>query len=208
MRLRLRPREPELYEFFTRAARNAAEAAEALAELGSADTGSEELSNRLVEIEHRNDELTHELYNRLNATFVTPFDRDDMYRLGSRLDDVVDHLEAAATLTHLYQPFADVTPPPELLDQVSVLRKLGALTVTAFDDLAAGRDLRHYWVESNSLENEADKLYRMLLVRLFGGEYETLTVLKLKEIADELEEAADAFELVANTVEAIAVKES
>ncbi|GAB2734717.1 DUF47 domain-containing protein [Amycolatopsis magusensis] len=208
MRLRLRPKQPELFEFYIRAARNTARAAEAMADLGTPGLSAEALSTRLVDIEHENDELTHELYNKLNSSFITPFDRDDMYRLGARLDDVIDHLEGAATLAHLYCAFDDQRPPPEMCEQLEVLRELGDLAARAFEDFAAKGDLKYYWVGSNELENRADRIYRHLLVRLFSGEYDALTVLKLKEIGDALEEAADAFEQVANTVEAITVKES
>ncbi|AXB42821.1 DUF47 domain-containing protein [Amycolatopsis albispora] len=208
MRLRLRPKQPELFEYFVRAARNTASATEAIADLGVPGTPAKALSDRLVEIEHQNDEVTHELYNKLNSSFITPFDRDDMYRLAARLDDVIDHLEAAATLAHLYAAFDGERPPPQMCEQLEVLRAFGELAVTAFEDFAAKRDLKHYWIGTNELENQADRIYRQLLTHLFSGRYDALTVLKLKEIGDVLEEAADAFEHVANTVEAIVVKES
>ncbi|RSM62344.1 DUF47 domain-containing protein [Amycolatopsis sp. WAC 01376] len=208
MRLRLRPRQPELFEFFTRAAHNAERAAAAIGGLGDPAVGSAELSERLVEIEHDNDEVTHELYNKLNTSFITPFDRDDMYRLAARLDDVIDQLEEAATLAHLYGLFDGEPPPPEMVRQLEILRKLGDIVAPAFEQFAENKDLKQYWVETNALENEADREYRHLLVRLFGGQYEALTVLKLKDVGDSLEQAADAFEHVANTVEAIVVKES
>jgi predicted phosphate transport protein (TIGR00153 family) len=208
MKFRFRPSEPALYGFFTRAAKNAERAALAVADIADVGKDADAVSARLVEIEHDNDNLTHELYNKIHSTFVTPFDREDMYSLGSRLDDVVDHLEGAATLVQLYGLFRTEAPPPEMCDQLTVLAKLGELTATAFEDFAAKRDMRKYLVGANSLENEGDRVYRLLLVRLFGGEYDALTVLKMKEVADELEEAADAFEHVANTVEAIVVKES
>ena len=91
---------------------------------------------------------------------------------------------------------------------VQVLDQQARVTAEAMPRLKAMKDLADYWVECNRLENEGDRAYRMLLVRLFSGEYDALTVLKMKEVADELEAACDAFEHVANTVETIAVKES
>lgn len=208
MRIRFRPQANVFYDYFKDGANNADQACGVLAELAESNRDTESVSSRLVEIEHANDELIHELYNKVNSSFITPFDRDDMYRLGSRLDDIVDHLEAAGTLVHLYHVFPDVQPPQELLGQLQVLAKLGPLTAGAFERLAARKQLREYWVEANRLENEADRLYRMLVVHLFDGGYDAMTVLKLKEIADELEDAADSFELVANTVEAMVGKES
>lgn len=203
-----RPQNNDLYDFFTRAARNLDRGATVLAELCGPDPDPVSISERMVAIEHDNDELTHTLYNTLNASFITPFDREDMYRLGSRLDDVIDHMEAAATLIHLYELKRADNPPEEMYSQIRVLAELGTLTHQAFDIFAAKGDLQPYWVEANRLENEGDRLYRLLLVRLFGGDYDALTVLKFKEVGDELEQAADAFEQVANTIEAIMVKES
>jgi uncharacterized protein Yka (UPF0111/DUF47 family) len=89
-----------------------------------------------------------------------------------------------------------------------VLDRQAKLTVDGMDRLRSMQGLKEYWVDCNELENEGDRAYRMLLVRLFSGEYDALSVLKMKEVADELEAACDAFEHVANTVETIAVKES
>jgi uncharacterized protein Yka (UPF0111/DUF47 family) len=98
--------------------------------------------------------------------------------------------------------------PREMHELVGVLDQQAKLTAAAMPRLRSMKDLREYWVECNRLENEGDRTYRMLLVRLFSGEYDALTVLKMKEVADELEAACDAFEHIAHTVEAIAVKES
>ncbi|HEX7188238.1 MAG TPA: DUF47 family protein, partial [Actinomycetes bacterium] len=98
--------------------------------------------------------------------------------------------------------------PPEIADQVDVLERAAELTADAMPRLRSMKDLSEFWIELNRLENQADQVYRRLLARLFSGEYDALTVLKLKEVVDQLEGAADAFEHVANTVETIAVKES
>jgi uncharacterized protein Yka (UPF0111/DUF47 family) len=98
--------------------------------------------------------------------------------------------------------------PREMHEMVDVLDRQAKLTAEAMSRIHVLKDLDDYWVECNRLENEGDRVYRMLLVRLFSGEYDALTVLKLKEVVDELERACDSFEGVANTVETIAVKES
>ena len=95
-----------------------------------------------------------------------------------------------------------------MLELVNVIDRQARLTADAMPRLKTMKNLKEYWVECNRLENEGDQAYRMLLVRLFSGEYDPLTVLKMKEVADELEAACDAFEHVANTIETIAVKES
>ena len=157
------------------------------------------------DIEHANDENTHEVMRRLNSTFVTPFDREDIYNLASRLDDVVDHLEAAADLIVLYE-LEEV--PATTREVVGLLVAAAHVTAEAMPRLQTTKDLAEYWIEVNRLENEADQLYRRTLATLFNGSYDALDALKLKDVADQVEAAADALEDVADTVETIVVKES
>ena len=151
------------------------------------------------------DTITHSIFKQLNSSFVTPFDRADIYNLASDLDDVMDSIEAAADIVVLT---GLGTLPAEMAQQVELILRAAQTTAEAMPRLQTMKDLPDYWIEVNRLENEADKLYRRLLSRLFSGEFEALEVMKLKEVADLLEEAADAFEHVANVVETIAVKES
>jgi uncharacterized protein Yka (UPF0111/DUF47 family) len=121
----------------------------------------------------------------------------------------MDHLEAVGNLVYLYGLTSLPAMPREMHEMVDVLDRQARLTADAMPRLRGGlKDLDDYWVECNRLENEGDQVYRMLLVRLFSGEYDALTVLKMKEVVEELELACDSFERVANTVETIAVKES
>jgi uncharacterized protein len=203
-----RPTEGAFYELFSRAAQNLVRGAELLTELSLPGADVQSVSERLVEVEHDSDQITHELYRKINTSFVTPFDREDIYRLGSLLDDVMDHLEAVGSLLYLYGLTKLPALPREMHDLVDVLDQQAKLTADAMPRLRSMKHLEEYWIECNRLENEGDRAYRMLLVRLFSGEYDALTVLKMKEVADELEAACDAFEHVANTVETIAVKES
>ena len=208
MRLRLRPSDDSFYDFFTRAARNLVIGTELLSELALPGVDVQTVSERLVEVEHDSDAITHQLYKKINSSFITPFDREDIYRLGSLLDDVMDHLEAVGSLLYLYGLTKLPSLPRELHEIVKVLDQQARLTAEAMPRLKTMKNLEEYWVECNRLENEGDDAYRMLLVRLFSGEYDALTVLKMKEVVDELEAACDAFEHVANTVETIVVKES
>jgi predicted phosphate transport protein (TIGR00153 family) len=208
VRIKLRPSDDTFYELFTRAAQNLVRGTELLSELGKADVDVASVSERLVEVEHDSDAITHQLYKRINSSFITPFDRADIYNLGSQLDDVMDHLEAIGSLLYLYGLTKLPVLPREMHDMVRVLDQQARLTADAMPRLKSMKNLEEYWVECNRLENEGDRAYRMLLVRLFSGEYDALTVLKMKEVADELEAACDAFEHVANTVETITVKES
>lgn len=208
MRLKFTPSDSSFYECFTNAADNLVHGVELLSELALPDVDVASVSERLTEIEHDSDKITHEVYNKINSTFITPFDREDIYRLASTLDDVMDHMEAAGNLVYLYGLTKLPVLPREMHEIVQVLDRQARVTAEAMPRLKSMTDLKEYWVEVNRLENEGDQAYRMLLVRLFSGEYDALSVLKMKEVADELEKACDAFEHVANTVETIAVKES
>jgi predicted phosphate transport protein (TIGR00153 family) len=205
VRLRLTPRDASFYEHFTAAANNLVEAAGLLRQLVSDGGDRPLLAKKLRDVEHRSDDITHAVMRQLNSTFVTPFDREDIYRLANRLDDVMDHMEAAADLIVLYE-LKEL--PPENLRVVEVLELAAQETAQAMPRLRGLKDLSEYWIEVNRLENEADQVYRRTVAKLFSGEFDALTALKLKDVAEELEAAADALEDVADCVETIAVKES
>jgi predicted phosphate transport protein (TIGR00153 family) len=173
--------------------------------LGAAPGDRKEIAERMRAAEHAGDDVTHAIMRELNESFITPFDREDIYRLASSLDDVMDAMEAAVDLVVLYQ-IGEL--PPEVADQVDVIERAAELTAEAMAKLRSMKDLSEFWIELNRLENQADQVYRRLLARLFSGDFDALTVMKIKEVVDQLEGAADAFEHVANTVETIAVKES
>jgi predicted phosphate transport protein (TIGR00153 family) len=157
------------------------------------------------EAEHEADETTHAIVRRVNQTFVTPFDREDIYRLASGLDDVMDMMDEAVDLVLLYEV---KVLPPELSEQVAVIQQCADLTAAAMPNLRSMQSLEEYWIEINRLENAGDRNHRRTLAKLFSGEFKTIEVLKLKDIVEALEHAIDAFETVANIVEQIAVKES
>ncbi len=211
MAFRFTPHERGFYPLFTRAAENIAVAADELAKLVATDpAGRAALAARVKEAELAGDEVTHEIMVKINTTFVTPFDREDIYRLASALDDVLDAIEEAADRIVLYRLG---TLPDGIAAQVEVLQRAAAATAEAMPRLERMAELQEYWIQVNSLENEADDIYRTLLGDLLAPPdsappADVLTVLKIKEIVETLEEAADAFETVANTVESIAVKEA
>ncbi len=205
MRLRLTPRDDRFFPMFVEAAQNLVSATELMGEFLHVTSNREKLVGQLREHEHAGDAVTHRVIHELNSTFVTPFDREDIYRLITQLDDVMDAIEAAADFTVLSEL---ETLPAEMGRQVDLLQRAARCTAEAMGRLATMDDLASFWIEVNRLENEADQVYRKLLSRLFSGSYEALTVLKLKQVADDLEDAVDAFEHVANVVETIAVKES
>jgi hypothetical protein len=208
MKFKIRPGDDSFYQFFNDATANLVRGAEMLLELALPDADFAAIAEALGELEHDSDRITHELYNKINSTFITPFDREDIYKLASNLDDVMDHIEAAGSLVYLYGLTKLPALPREMHELVNVVDRQARITADAMPRLKSMKGLKDYWVECNRLENEGDLAYRMLLVRLFSGEYEPLAVLKMKEVADELEAACDALEHVANTVEQISVKES
>jgi hypothetical protein len=163
------------------------------------------IAQRMRDAEHAADETTHEIVRAVNSTFVTPFDREDIYSLASALDDVMDEMDEAVDLVLLYEV---EQLPAEVSSQVEVIQRCAELTAQAMPNLQSMKDLSEYWIEINRLENTGDKAYRRILAHLFSGEYEALEVLKLKDVVETLEAAIDAFETVANIIEQIAVKES
>ena len=205
MRINLRPTDNSFYDLFSRAAANLVRGTELLTELSVPGVDVQSVSERLVEVEHDSDAITHELFNKINTSFITPFDREDIYRLGSNLDDVMDMMDEVVDLILLYEVRQ---LPAELSTQVEVLQRCAELTAAAMPQLQQNKALDEYWIEINRLENAGDKNHRRTLARLFSGEFKTIEVLKLKDIVESLEEAIDAFEKVANIVEQIAVKES
>lgn len=209
MRFSLKPQDGAFYAFFNEAADNIRRGVTVLAEWAGEKPDYESISKRLVDIEHDNDQLTHQLFNKIDSTFVTPMDRNDMHQLAGKLDDVIDHIEAAANLVYLYGLSELPTLPREMIEQITVLDSQADLLLKYMPKLQGlSKTMKEYWVECNRLENDGDRAYRMLLVRLYSGEYEDLTVMKLKEVADELEAACDAFEHVSNVIETVYVKES
>jgi predicted phosphate transport protein (TIGR00153 family) len=203
--LRLRPVEASFYDLFAQSGQHLVTGAALLAELLGEGNDRERLGKEMRDAEHAADETTHDIIRRVNKTFVTPFDREDIYALASGLDDVMDYMEEAVDLVLLYGVH---TLPAEAADQVEVLQRCADLTAEVMPRLKTMKGLDEYWIEINRLENAGDKSYRRILAHLFGGSYEALEVLKVKDVVDSLEKAVDAFERVANTIEQIAVKES
>src|ERR1044072_5421428 len=158
--MRLKPRDTRFFELFSVAGENIAAATALLREFVAAPIEDRpELARRMHEIEHAGDEATHAIVEQLDRAFVTPFDREDIYRLAVRLDDVVDYMDAAVDLTTLYN--AEALPAGVRL-QVEILDKCAKLTSDAMPRLATLRNLTDFWVDINELENEADQVYRRL----------------------------------------------
>ena len=208
MAIRLTPKEPRFFDLFAASARHLVDGAgELTALLGAPADERDVILKRMHEIESASGDSTHEIIRAVNGAFITPFDRADMHALAVALDNCVGLIEAAVDLIVLYR-IGDL--PAGVSDQVEVLSRMSELTADAMPRLRSMKDLSGYWIEINRLENQADQIYRRLLAGLFNGDFgaDTLTIMKLKEVVEELEAAADAFEKVAHKVESIAVKES
>ncbi len=205
MGLRFRPVDTSFYDLFTESANHLVKGADLLAEMLSEGADPVDVGQRMRDAEHAADETTHAIVRRVNRTFITPFDREDIYSLASGLDDVMDMMDEVVDMILLYEV---KELPAELSHQVEVLQRCAELTSAAMPNLRSMMSLEEYWIEINRLENAGDKNHRRILARLFSGEHETIEVLKLKDIVESLEDAIDAFEKVANIVEQIAVKES
>jgi predicted phosphate transport protein (TIGR00153 family) len=204
---RLTPQENSFYDLFATSAGFLVEGSRELTKILGTDPGErEEIASRMREIEHNADMATHEIIRRVNSSFITPFDREDIHGLAATLDDCMDLMDAAVDLIVLYR-IGEL--PAGVSDQVEVLARMSELTADAMPRLRSMKDLAEYWIEINRIENQADQIYRRLLAELFNGNHlDAITVMKHKEVIEELEAAADAFEKVAHKVESIAVKES
>ncbi len=139
----------------------------------------------------------------LNTTFVTPFDREDIHALASGIDDIMDFIEAAADTIVLHNIAA---PTETSREQAGILVRICEIMSDGVRNLRKFKDLERYWVEINQIENDGDQVYRRAVADLFNGDYKAIEVLKWKEIYEQAEQAIDAAEKVANTIESIVLK--
>ncbi|HVE76710.1 MAG TPA: DUF47 family protein [Actinomycetota bacterium] len=205
MRLRLVPREESFFDLFETMAEKVNQGAEALLSLVTDYTNVAEKAQKVIDIEHEGDEITHDVMRRLNTTFVTPFDREDIHRLASNMDHVLDHIEAAAEYLQLHKIDK---PLDAMFPLAQTLVEAAAVTARAMPGLRKMKDLETYWVEINRLENEGDRIFRRLVADLFSGKFKAMEVLKWKGLIEEIESAIDRLEDVANSIEGIYLKQS
>lgn len=202
---RFRPVDGEFYDLFGEAADHLVAGAALLAEMFSESVDRADVAARMRAAEHAADATTRAIVLRVNSTFVTPFDREDIHTLATQLDDVMDLLEEAVDMIYLY---GLATVPDEVSRQAEVLQICADLTAEAMPGLRSPQGLGDFVSEIYRLERAGDKAYRRIIAELFGGGYKALQVLKIKDVVECLEKAIDAFKSVAKTVEQIAVKES
>jgi uncharacterized protein len=205
MRFGLIPKEERFFDLFEEAAKNVVKGADLLVKMVNNKTQTIEMAREIEEVEHEGDITTHEIFDRLNHTFVTPFDHEDIHDLAGRLDDILDNIEATADRMNLYEvgePTAEMIHLAEVLfDATKVVQK----AITGLRDMKNARRILDYCIEIHRHENMGDEQSRQALAKLFKGN-DALRALKWKEIYDHVENALDKCEDVAGIVEAIVVK--
>ena len=203
-RITLVPQRREFFELYNRAAANVVAISRLLVDLlGHELDGTAERIREIKELEHVGDRLTHDVVDLLNRTFVTPFDRDDMYRLAGALDDVCDHVdEAAGNLVG----YGITSVRPAAKAQADVVLRAATKLQEAVERLEGFRDSRDQLIELRALEDEGDTLNRDAISELFRSGEDAISVIRWKDIHEQLEEAVDACENAADVLEAIVVK--
>lgn len=202
--MRLLPREEEFFDLFVQVATRNKEAAHLLRELfDAAPERRTPIVDAIKRLEHEADQVTHEVVNRLDRTFITPLDREDIHQLASDLDDVMDAIDGTARRAQIFHLGAAPGPVKVL---VEVIERMVAVLGEGVSRLKKGDDVMRYCVEAKKLEEEGDAIYHEALGQLFEREKDALEVIKWKEIYDNLERTLDEAEDVANVVESITLK--
>jgi len=201
--MRLIPRERKFFRMFSDVSENLTEGARLLHDILKNPNDLTTRIGRLQEIEHRGDEMTHGIIRMLNQTFITPFDREDIHRLSSSLDDVLDFVNGAAVRMTLYRV---TVPPPAAIDLAALIVKQSEELALAVSLLESNQKVLDHCVEVNRLENEADRVSRRAIAELFEHEKDPIQLIKIKELYEVLETATDKAEDAANVLEAVVLK--
>jgi predicted phosphate transport protein (TIGR00153 family) len=203
VRFRLIPRDDRFFELFVEDAANVLNGARQLEAMLRTYDQPESRAAEIRASEHRGAEISHEIGHRLEATFVTPFDREDIYALISALDDVLDLIEESADTFVLYRVEA---PTSTAVEQAAIIVRQAEIIHEALVHLQGFKGLDQYWIEVHRLENEGDQLVRGAIARLFDEDADPLNVLKWKDIYGLLEATIDKAEDAANIIERITIK--
>ncbi len=201
--VRLVPRETKFFDMFAEMSANLQEGARVLAEVLRTGEAVAVKVQRIKELEHRGDDMTHAVITKLNQTFITPFDREDIHKLASSLDDVLDYINAAGDRLILYEITRIPPAAAELAD--IIVHQCQQLT-DAVKKLEKHDNVLDYCVEINRLENEADHVVRTAIAKLFKEEKDPIALIKIKELYEVLEMATDKAEDAANVLESVVVK--
>jgi predicted phosphate transport protein (TIGR00153 family) len=199
----LAPRDRHFFDLFEEAGGNIARAAALLEELLNEYPERNELAREILICEQDGDRITHDIIQRLNQTFVTPIDREDIYDLASGLDDIVDWIEEVADFFGLYHIEAPMTQAQQ---QARILNMACQQVALAIPRLRGFQDIHHFTIEINRYENEGDRVVREALASLFEAGIDPMLVIRWKDIFERLEDGIDATERVANILEGITIK--
>jgi predicted phosphate transport protein (TIGR00153 family) len=206
LRLAIFPREERFFDLFVEDAANVAKAARRLEQMLRYYDDRELAAKELFAIEHHGDEISHQIGRRLNTTFVTPFDREDIHALISALDDVLDLIEEVGDTFILYNIDQ---PTPVAIQQAGIIAKQCDVIHEALSQLPHFQGLERYWIEVHRLENEGDRVVRAAVADLFGNDgIRPTDLVKWKDVYGLLEGCIDKCEDVANIIERIAVKQA
>jgi len=204
-RLSLLPRDRTFFDLFIEAGENTVKASRLLDQMMATWPDSGDLPKQVIDAEHEGDRITHAIVQRLNSTFVTPIDREDIYGLATQMDDIVDYTEEAADFLGLYKIEAPMSQAQELTK----------VLVASCEQLAAGlehlrdfKDLDKYWIEIHRLENDGDRISRDAVASLFSNGIDPMVVIRWKDMFAVLENAIDATETAAQILEGIVIKNS
>ena len=200
MRFRLVPSDDRFFDLFSESARNAEQCARYLVDVVAGDTSA---FDKVIECERKGDQLTMDILHRLDTSFVTPFDREDIHKLAEELDDVVDDIYQVGAILRIV-PVGQ--PLPELVEQARLCQQMAVEVTQLIDRLESMKDTKGLLESINRLESEGDAVYRQALGRLFSGEFEALDVIKWKDVISAMENALNALEDIGDVVESIVFK--
>ncbi len=205
MRFSLLPRDRTFFDLFIEAGQNTLRAAGMLNEMMGSWPDDNGLGREILIVEQEGDRITHDIIRRLNTTFVTPIDREDIYGLATKLDDVVDYIEEAADFLALYQ----IEAPMEQAQALTrILVDCCEQLALGLENLPSFRDLDKYWIEIHRLENDGDRVSRDAVASLFSNGIDPMVVIRWKDMFAVLEKAIDATETAAHILEGIVIKNS
>ena len=200
------PKEEDFFELFERAAGNAHEGAGLFVELLEHFDGLEQRAKRIKDIEHTGDKITHEVIDRLNRTFITPIDREDIHELICRIDDIIDLVDTCVNRMVIYKVQKST---PEALDLARCLHHATELIVAAvalLRDMKNGKRINEKCIAIQTQENEADRIMQAALASLFANHHDPIEIIKWKDLYEEIESATDRCEDVANVLDSIVLK--
>jgi uncharacterized protein len=202
-RFSLVPQDRVFFDLFSEGGQNTLRTAKLLRDLLARWPDDGGLATDILKAEQEGDRITHDIIRRLNTTFVTPIDREDIYSLATQLDDIVDYIEEVADFMGLYSIEAPMDQSQALAE---VLVKSCEQLFGLLQNLRGFKDLDHYWIEIHRLENDGDRIYRDAVASLFADRIDPMVVIRWRDIFLRLERAIDATETSASVVEGIVVK--